>query len=297
MGELSFVAGPGDFYLAHEHLEETNEPCYFYEFMEQSRRQGLQFLGDAEMQAMATADIPAGVRNRLRAMAGNIEEAEQYQDFIRNRAFRQTLLCREGVALKRAVSPELVQRFHFASSLSPVEESGGESAGGSRGGDGAGRHFFRDAGGAGLEIIDPLARAAVLELQAVWPGCVSFGTLLEKAAARAGVTADARQAATLARALLMCYSASRGMEFYLYPPAMQRGVSGYPVASAMARWQATRSSWVTNLRHENVGLKAGERVMLARMDGTRSAEELERETGAEGRGVLERFAGMGLLVR
>ena len=41
MGELTLVAGMGDFYLAHEHLEDTNEPCYFHEFMAQSRRHGL----------------------------------------------------------------------------------------------------------------------------------------------------------------------------------------------------------------------------------------------------------------
>ena len=71
---------------------------------------------------MATGDIPLSVRNRLRGMASTLEEAEQYNDFIRNRAFRQALLCRQDVALKHAISSDLVERFHFASSLAPLKE-------------------------------------------------------------------------------------------------------------------------------------------------------------------------------
>lgn len=301
MEELSHVAGLHDFYLAHEHLEATNEPCYFYEFMEQAQRHGLRYLGDAEMQTMAAGDMPASVRGQLRGMAGSVEEAEQYHDFIRNRAFRQTLLCRKEVTLKRTIGAEVVRRFHFASSLRAVEVDVEAAAGGESGRD-EGR-LFRDAAGTVLEMTDALARAALLELKAAWPRCVSFGVLLERAAARAGMGltepgAAATAAASLTRALLTSYSASRGMEFHLYPPVFQAGVSAFPKAWEVARWQASRSGWVTNLRHENVSLGGVERAFLWKVDGTRCVAELEAETGGGDAGeMLKELGRLGLLVR
>jgi len=282
MEELALVAQQGDFYLAHEHLEATNEACYFHEFIAQSGRHGLQYLGEAEVQMMATGDLPAGVRQRLRGLAGSVEEAEQYQDFIRNRAFRQTLLCRGEAVLRRSIAPERVQRFHFASSLRPAE--GGAAA-----------QEWRDAAGSVLEVTHPLARAALAELQAAWPGCVSFAALLSAAARHTGEPAGAAQAALLARALLAGWSASRGVEFHLYPPALCPVVSPLPAAPPLVRWQAARGGWITNLRHANVSLGPQERAFLTKVDGTRSDDELAAEH-ADGREMLERFAQLALLV-
>jgi methyltransferase-like protein/SAM-dependent methyltransferase len=281
MGELTQVAGLGDFYLAHEHLEENNEPCYFHEFMTHCRRHGLQYLGDAEMQTMAATDLPETVRKSVRAIASNIEEAEQYHDFIRNRAFRQTLLCRGDIELKRSIAPDLVRRFHFASSLRPVDGS-------------AECREWRDAAGSILDIAHPLARAALAELQTAWPACVSFQTLLAESVRRTNEPAGEPQAAILARALLTCFSASRGVEFHLYPPALCPVVSPFPAAPPIVRWQAARGGWITSLRHENVSLGPRERLFLTKIDGTRSDEELAAES-EDGREMLQQFARMALL--
>ena len=89
--ELLQIANPGDFYLAHEYLEATNDPCYFHDFIDYADRHGLQFLGEAEIRTMSAADFPAPVRADLREMASSIVELEQYGDFVRNRAFRPLL--------------------------------------------------------------------------------------------------------------------------------------------------------------------------------------------------------------
>jgi methyltransferase-like protein/SAM-dependent methyltransferase len=281
MGELTQVAGLGDFYLAHEHLEENNEPCYFHEFMTHCRRHGLQYLGDAEIQTMAASDLPEPVRKSVRAMASSIEEAEQYHDFIRNRAFRQTLLCRGEVELKRAIAPERVRRFHFASSLRPMEG-------------GAAPREWRDAAGSILDVAHPLAQAALRELQAAWPACLSFQTLLAESVRRTNEPAGEQQAAVLARALLTCFSASRAVEFHLYPPALCPVVSPFPAAPPVVRWQAARGGWITSLRHENVRLGPRERLFLTKVDGTRSDEELAAES-EDAREMLQQFARMALL--
>ncbi|MES2469601.1 MAG: class I SAM-dependent methyltransferase [Verrucomicrobiota bacterium] len=285
--ELSQIARLGDFYIAHEHLEETNAPCYFHEFIEHAQRHGLQFLGEAEIQSMSTAGFPVSVQAGMREMASGVEEAEQYGDFVRNRAFRQTLLCRSDTILKRTVSPDLVQRFHFASSLQPMPEDGG-------GGTGFARQF-RDADGRSMEVRDGLAGAALLELQAVWPGSMAFEELLARASQRAAVPAGPGAAAVLGNTLLKCYSVSRGMEFQLCPRGFYPAVSDFPLASPLARWQASRGCRVTNQRHENVLLGPAEKALLDQLDGRQRRADLEAQFQEAG-SILEHFARVALLV-
>jgi methyltransferase-like protein/SAM-dependent methyltransferase len=280
--ELSQIAGVSDSYIAHEYLEEAGRPLYFHELIDHARRHGLQYLGDAEMQTMSSGDLSSSVRNSLRAMAGSIEEAEQYSDFVRNRAFRQTLLCRDSVALKRAISPATLQRLHVASSLNPVS------------GDGTGSRF-RDARGMVFEIPDPLTRAALGALRDVWPECVKFEALGKIASQRAAIPLAPGQSAVLAKGLLTCYSSTRDLEFRLHPTLFYPEVSEFPQARNIVRWQATQGSRVVNMRHENVLLSTEEKALLPLLDGTRSLPSLAREF-ENARAILEHFARVALLV-
>ena len=45
---------------------------------------------------------------------------EQYLDFVKGRLFRQTLLCREEVALDRSIRPEQISSYYIASQARPV---------------------------------------------------------------------------------------------------------------------------------------------------------------------------------
>ena len=44
--EGEFLRGVGNSYLYHEHLEETNQPVYFHEFIGRARARGLRFLAE-----------------------------------------------------------------------------------------------------------------------------------------------------------------------------------------------------------------------------------------------------------
>lgn len=281
--ELSMVAGLGDFYVAHEHLEETNEPCYFHEFISHAERHGLRFLAEAEIQSMSTTGFSQPVKTALREMASTMVQAEQYGDFVRGRAFRQTLLCRTEAPVKHSVSPDRVRALHFSSLLEPVGTSAAESG------------QFRDPDGVEIKARDALTHAALLELRAAWPGTMSFENLLTAASARAGLPAEHPQsAAVLANSLLTCGSASRAVEFHQQPPVFHPEVSDFPSTSPLIRWQAARGSQVTSLRHENVPVRPADAALLRALDGSRSLEALEAEfSGA--RQLLERFACLGLL--
>lgn len=285
--ELSQIADIEDYYIAHEHLEENNDPCYFHEFIGQAQRHGLQFLAEAEIQTMSAAGFPAPVRAGLRELASGIVEAEQYGDFVRNRAFRQTLLCRAAMELKRHIPPERLQSFHFASSLNPTGETGGTGPDAVR--------SFCDADGLVIGARDALTAAALLELRAVWPGTLTFAAMWERAAARAGVSAGPRETAALCHNLLTCFSTSRGLELHFQPSPCRTAVPEFPAVSALARWQAGRGGRVTNQRHQNVLLGPVGHALLRALDGTRSVPELEEEFG-DARVLLEHFLQAALLV-
>lgn len=281
--ELAKVAQLGDFYVRHEHLEETNEPCYFHEFIHHAGQHGLQFLGEAEIRSMSSAGFPAPVRTRLREMSGSVEEAEQYGDFIRNRAFRQTLLCRSGKVLKRSITTDLLRPFHIASGLEEIESAPGSPA------------RFRDADGVEMDIRDPLTESALLELRAVYPMALPFADLLPRALQRSRVSADARTPAVLAAGLLSCYSTSRDLELQREPRRFHPVVSDFPTACPLARWQSSRGPRLSNLRHENVLLQPDEQAFLQRLDGTQARATLQAAF-PEATALLDHFARIALLI-
>jgi SAM-dependent methyltransferase len=91
--ELDLLARKADSYVLHEHLEEHNQPVYFHQFIRAAAERGLCYLGEAGLPAMVPANFPPAVQATLDKLAADQVHLEQYMDFLRNRMFRQTLLC------------------------------------------------------------------------------------------------------------------------------------------------------------------------------------------------------------
>ena len=89
--------------LFHDDLAPVNDPVWFRDFAAHAGRFGLQYLGEA---GPGPRDLPG---------------TEQYADFVRMRAFRQSLLCRAEVRLEREVAAPHMERFHFSAGGDPVD--------------------------------------------------------------------------------------------------------------------------------------------------------------------------------
>ena len=272
--ELELIRKADDSYLLHEHLEDVNEPLYFHEFAARAAGHGLRYLGEADVHAMAAHSFSAEVQATLRRLSANIVQSEQYLDFLRHRTFRQTLLCHQAASLSRSVPGERIAAFHVASPAQPID------------GDGE----FRGPHGAKLKTTHPLMRAAMLHLGAQWPRAIGFAELLRAiGVADSDPELPGRVTRELGERLLRCYTASKLVELHLTRPCYLVEVSGQPLASAYARWQAATRNDVTNLRHEGVLLCEAERRVLVQLDGTRAATNFDADT-------LMRFARVALLV-
>lgn len=271
--EVEVLRNQPDHYLFHEHLEDVNAPLFFHQFIERAAAHQLQYLGESNLRSMVAANLPESVGKALRVLATDQIQLEQYMDFLRNRTFRETLLCHESVRLVRALDGESIRRLWITSPAAPVKEpvaiDSEEPA------------SYRTASGYTLTTTTPLMKTAFVCLRECWPQAVSFDGLFTQIAQRLqAVKPDMKLAAedrtTLASRLMNSYVGSDLVELLAGQLPFVTTVSERPVACPYARDQAMTTSTVTNRRHEVWRLNPIQHALLPLLDGTRNRPELLR---------------------
>lgn len=269
--ELELVQKSRDWYLFHEHLEEFNAPIYFYQFVERAAVHGLQYLGEADFSTMLTSGFPKEVADTLERISPDIVRAEQYMDFLRNRFFRQTLLCHKMVSLRRVLEADSLEGLLIASAAAP-ESSPLDLAHGIK-------QSFRTPGGPTVETDFPLTKAALTVLSERWPQSMEQDTLLTEALRRLdnGVAHNEIDRAwrTVRDDLLKCYT-TNAAEFRTWQANFVTNISDRPRVSKLAAHQITMGASVTTQRHETVNLDIVGRQLVPILDGTRDHQVLLR---------------------
>jgi SAM-dependent methyltransferase len=100
--EVRYLREARDSYFYHEYLAEHHEPILFSEFLRRARSHELQYLADAQLHSMFSSTLGAVAEEHLSAWT-ELEQEEQYADFLRLRPFRQTLLCHADRTLRRDI--------------------------------------------------------------------------------------------------------------------------------------------------------------------------------------------------
>ena len=253
--ELELLGRCSDSYLYHEHLEPTNAPLYFHQFAERAAAHGLQFLAEADFAAMLTGRFPPEVAATLEGISADIIHLEQYMDFVRNRQFRQTLLCRAGMKVRRALSPGVMSGMYLAS---PARREGE----GALDLDPRVEVAWRAPGGALASASHAVSKVALELLAQRWPQ----GWPLEELLAEAGRIANRPDDVALPmQDLFQCFL-SGVVELRSWQPPCASGVSERPRASACA---AAGGRAVANALHQMTLLEPGDEFLLALLDGRR----------------------------
>src|SRR6185436_17218265 len=154
--------------LFHDELNEDYRPAYFHEFAAHAARHQLQYLGESEFHEMNDAGLPPEARETLRKLGPDrLLEKEQYLDFVKCRMFRQTLLCRKEVVLRREIPLSVVDRFHVETRAKELgrEPNPGESV------------EYRGPRGASMTTSDPAIQGMMGRLEREWPRGIPFGRL------------------------------------------------------------------------------------------------------------------------
>jgi methyltransferase-like protein/2-polyprenyl-3-methyl-5-hydroxy-6-metoxy-1,4-benzoquinol methylase len=272
--EVEEVRGCIDSYLFHEHLEDVNLPVYFHQFAERAAAKGLQYLGEVDFKGMSVDHYPPEVRSVLQILSPDTIHLQQYLDFLRNQMFRRSLLCHKGAPIDYRLRPELLASLWVAAPGRPVSQSPDITS--------TNPEQFTDQKGLVLTTSEPIVKAALIHLAQTWPKAIPFEEL--RAVARAalnpgttpGPTVVAQDTRILGEALLACYAngATTLIELHAYDHPFVTAVSERPVASPLARLQATEDGCVTNLRHEETTLESFDRQLLPALDGSRDRAAL-----------------------
>jgi methyltransferase-like protein/SAM-dependent methyltransferase len=269
--ELQLVHRVRDSYLFHEHLEEVNEPVYFHEFIGRAALHGLQYLADAEFSTMTTRDLPPESADTLQRISPDIVRAEQYMDFVRNRLFRQTLLCGSTHEVRRQLSASDLNGLMLASAVMP--DSSGDGSG------------YRTRDGRRVATPFPLTHAALAVLSEHWPSGLQLEALRARACERLGVADEAQldqDWAVVLDDMLHCY-ASGAVELRAWQAPLTHQVSSTPLVSRLVAQQVRHAPLVTSQRHEAVSLDVVGRCLAPLLDGTRDRAALIA-------GLLDRIA-------
>jgi methyltransferase-like protein/2-polyprenyl-3-methyl-5-hydroxy-6-metoxy-1,4-benzoquinol methylase len=281
--ESRFLRTQPDAYLYHEHLEDYNGGVYFHEFARDAAAHGLQYLAESNLSEMMVSNFPPKVAQALRGLASDIVALEQYMDFLQNRSFRQTLLARAEVPLRRQLDWRTVVPFHvrsaveFANPVPSLAQGAPET--------------FRGAHGVSVTTSNAMTKAALVELRSRWPRSMGFDALVRAARARLDATGHFRRDgepaddAVVGSDVLRAYSGGL-VALHVLPVDFPTVPSARPRASAIARFQAAQDGPVVNALHESAPLDRLSRNLLTLLDGTRAVDDLLPELArrvAEGR--------------
>jgi methyltransferase-like protein len=261
--------------------------------MRRAQLNGLQYLSEAEITRLSWEGLPPEALEMLDGMA-DVVRREQYADFFKLTRFRQTLLCRDNVAVDRDKVAERLSRMYIASPLRPAAEVEVNSDAHAR--------FLSQSGGS-VTVNQPLVKAVVDELSKAWPSRLTYSDLLERATARL----DAPQpdaAEMLTKTLFKMFNPNL-LEIDIAPYPLPPHPSEKPRASRLARIQAAAGTDVISMRHNVVELDDPvARTVLRLLDGTRDREAILQGMSLAGHELqldqletmLDRMAALSLLV-
>jgi methyltransferase-like protein/SAM-dependent methyltransferase len=268
--EAKLLAGVSDTYFFHEHLEEVNEPLYFYQFAERAAAHGLRYLAEARFNPMA-ANLAAELKEAMAQLSPDPLYREQYFDFLNAQTFRRTLLCHEHAPGQRRLVPDILEVVRATGLLQPVSAQPDIHSNA--------LEEFRTSKGLRLTSNRPLVKAALCILAEMWPRSLSLDALWDQVRDRLGPTLETDPGGAgagrraVAELLWQCYF-SNLVEFYLHEVPFVLAVSERPTASPLARLQAATGTEVTNRRHRSPDLTAFDRLVLRHLDGTRDRAAL-----------------------
>ena len=258
--EATTLAGTDDFYILGEFLERENAPCYFRDFAAKAEGVGLSYLCEAELSQCIPEHITPEVGQLIRTMsANNLIPLEQYMDFFKGRAFRQTLLVKADQAkrIERILMPERSNALHISGRLASTAKDDGS-------------WVVSAPNGATLTTHEEAVHRALQKLSEAYP---ATRTVRELAAEVRALDREAALLDAVFKAILVGLVEISSVPLRLEPAA---GAKPRPRAGRLARLDASQGTiWTTGPAHNVVPLDVVCALLLPLMDGAHDREALK----------------------
>jgi len=236
----------------HDEMNDAFYPVHFLEFVRHAAQYGLAYLDEAVLPPPQDPSYKQDVRSVLeKASAGDFLKEEQLLDFVRLRAFRETLLVHADSEVHREFSPQAFRRLLFASqtTMAPAENPDSK--------------IFVLPSNIRMESNHPAVIALLEELGKLWPSVASYADLEPKLAEK-GFVLD-----TAGAALLIRLAVAKMLELRSWRAPVAPRIAERPRASACSRQEARMWGTATSLLHGFVTLEDVKvRRLLQLIDGS-----------------------------
>ena len=272
--EIQQLSNDQDFSaLAHDYLEQNNEPIYFSEFIARAQLEDLDYLGEAEFFSMLGGGISPDAKAKLSNEIKDIVRLEQYYDFMTNRSFRMTLMVPKGTPLQRNITTDRmaslwVSAVGLASGFIPSAKTLSSNK--------VMRYQVDGINDSYLDAASPVTKAALGVLGKFFPANLHFEELLKLAREHLSKDHNTKISLledrdTLGMELLLAYSIKllklSTTSNHALPKLDLKDHAKNILVSEHIRYQAATASFVTNLNHERVTLDEGARQIISLLDG------------------------------
>lgn len=266
--EINILSPQPDSYLRHDHLEDINQPYYFNNFMKEASDFNLQYLADASIASMFLGNMPPKVIEQLKVI-NDIIRLEQYMDFIYNRRFRSTLLCKKGININRALSPDDIYKFYLTFKVKPekdlsnVDLNNNESL-----------KFYYNDSDTTITTTSSSMKSVLSVLATNINNPLKFDEIVMLASKKIKVPIEQIKSDFLAQAMqyvlkgLIAINLNKGV--YVTTMPAKPKVSPYTVYQSMK----PQHMWVTNSKHERIGINFFDKYAIKYMDGSLSKDDI-----------------------
>lgn len=277
--EWEMLKGASASYVLHDHLEQTNAPCYFKDFAAHAQRHGLAYLSDIAFRSHSPLNITPLMTDLADRYAGDdIVRAEQLLDFMRRRRFRESLLVKQSrqQRIDRSSPLTRLDDLHFRLLRRFIKDPAPPA-----------RmtaiwwhskaHIYRQ--GAVTVKSDTRAQSIVLDWMtdhATSADTFTLDDLVAHAVANGETPTQARDDIRMLLWELLGTTALRALACAVHAPTPGDMPAATPLSHAAA---ALGSDTTANIFHDRVRLSEPQRRLLLLLDGTRNAAALADALG------------------
>ncbi|GAM96624.1 methyltransferase [alpha proteobacterium U9-1i] len=238
-------------YILGEFLADTNAPLHVEDFLSRARGSGLDYIGEADLDAAVPEIFRPELQSRLQRYGGDQSDArERYIDLFTGRTFRTSLLVQAGARRTRARNHGQFRALHFSANIRVDPANGG----------------FLDEKGRAIRAKHASVQHALDTLAQTYPCTRTFLQLLGE-----GGRQDEAQ---LIEALALLTAVGQ-VDISTTALTTGRAEDAKPVASQLARIEAASGQpWITGLHHRPVGVPPAARLLLPHLTGASDRSRL-----------------------
>jgi SAM-dependent methyltransferase/methyltransferase-like protein len=244
-------------FTLHDVLNEECDGVYFHEMAARLAGDGLRFVADAEWHSMQPVDLAADTVSLVESMSDDPLAREQYYDMLRNRVFRQSVVCRADVTVDAAPKAERLGGLWVAgrvpASLTQPEDRA---------------LVLNSTHGVRVETRRASTITALRAITAAYPARVSVDDLVARTC-----RGDPREIAAL-HGDLLTLTLHGVLALFTRPLTAVSQPGETPTASKVARALAMEGPLVSSLLHAPVRLHPVEADLVRLLDGTRTRADL-----------------------